>query len=543
MADELVQLVMVRGLRTLPVYLFGFIIAGTWLMPYLGHAECGPLAAHPTGVDDVYSRGWGIDARNTRFQPRSEIRADNVDRLQLKWAYALHSSSPRSYPLVTRDTIYIGDSGYGLVALDRDSGCERWVFSHSGEISSAILHGRVDGRDLLMFNDRTDGVYAIDANSGELAWHAAVDDEPVPWYSGTPLITANTVYVPVSSLEVVLAVNPFYGCCTTSGGMAAFDLATGAKRWYRPTIEGPAIKTGSHFGFVQKHGPSGAPVWATPSFHAKHQLLFFGTGQNYSHPTTTTSDAIFALDAQTGAVRWVEQFTADDAYTAACNNVELNHPNCPKPMGPDVDFGAPTVLTRSADGRDILLAGQKSADVHALDPVTGERIWSRSLGRGGIIGGVHWGLAVNEALGLAYVPISDKGIRGFPSPGTPAPGMYALDIATGALKWRHWREARCSDEECVYGLSAAPLATEDLIFVGSMDGYLEALHAESGEVLWSYDAWREFATQGGGTAVGGAFDAHGPAVADDLLIVTAGYGYVGRQRGGNALIVFQLHQP
>jgi hypothetical protein len=40
--------------------------------------------------------------------------------------------------------------------------------------------------------------------------------------------------------------------------------------------------------------------------------------------------------------------------------------------------------------------------------------------------------------------------------------------------------------------------------------------------------------------VGGAFDAHGPMVADDLLVVTAGYGYVGRQRAGNAMLVFRL---
>jgi hypothetical protein len=39
---------------------------------------------------------------------------------------------------------------------------------------------------------------------------------------------------------------------------------------------------------------------------------------------------------------------------------------------------------------------------------------------------------------------------------------------------------------------------------------------------------------------GGAFDAHGPMLADDLLVVTSGYGYVGRQRGGNALLVFQV---
>ncbi|MCP5184999.1 MAG: PQQ-binding-like beta-propeller repeat protein [Pseudomonadales bacterium] len=120
---------------------------------------------------------------------------------------------------------------------------------------------RIDGRPALLFNDRLSGLYAIDARSGERIWHAAVDDEPVPWYSGTPLVTSDTVYLPVASLEVGLAVNPLYGCCTTSGGIAAFDLRTGRKRWYLPTIPEPARETGSHWGFVQEYGPSRAAVW------------------------------------------------------------------------------------------------------------------------------------------------------------------------------------------------------------------------------------------------------------------------------------------
>jgi polyvinyl alcohol dehydrogenase (cytochrome) len=336
--------------------------------------------------------------------------------------------------------------------------------------------------------------------------------------------------------------NPFYGCCTTSGGMAALDLATGIQRWFLPTIpEGPK-RTGSHWLFVDEYGPSGAAVWASPSYNAARQWLYFGTGQNYSHPTTDTSDAIFAVDAATGAVQWRRQFTANDAYTAACNNIELNHPNCPKPTGPDVDFGAPTMLVNAKSGRQLLIAGQKSAEVHALDPDTGEVVWSTRLGRGGIIGGVHWGMAVNEALGLLFVPISDKAIEGFPAPGDPSPGLYALDIETGARRWVYTRPSRCDETECVFGLSAAVTAANDVVVIGSMDGMLEVLDARSGERLWSHDAWREYEAVNDTATSGGAFDAHGVVLADDLLIAVAGYGYVGRQRGGNALLVFRIPQ-
>ena len=92
--------------------------------------------------------------------------------------------------------------------------------------------------------------------------------------------------------------------------------------------------------------PSGAPVWGAPTLDEKRDLVFFGTGQNYSHPTTDTSDAVFALDATTGERRWVRQFTAGDAYNLSCDIVP-GLPNCPDPPGPDLDFGAPPILQRS----------------------------------------------------------------------------------------------------------------------------------------------------------------------------------------------------
>jgi len=521
---------------------FSFVLLATLLsIPWSPSANAASnCTAEPTpSLSKSYSQGWGIDHRNTRYQPQSTLTAKTVPNLQLKWVYGLAETTPRSYPLITEDTIFVGDGGRGVVALDRETGCERWVYEHVGPISSALIRGTIGRRPIIIFNDRLKGVYAIDATNGEFIWHASVSDEPVPWYSGTPLVTATTVFAPVASLEVVLATNPLYGCCTTSGGMAAFAIATGEKRWYVPTIDAPAQKTHTHWLFVQNYGPSGAPVWGAPSYDAQTDRLFFGTGQNYTHPATDTSDAIFALQGSTGEKLWVEQFTAHDVYTAACNIEALNHPNCGKPTGPDVDFGAPTVLARTRAGRQLLIAGQKSAEAHAMDPASGERVWSTRLGRGGIIGGVHWGLAVNEAENLLYVPVSDKEVIGFPAPGKPTPGMYALDLDTGERRWHYARDSRCEREECVFGLSAAPLATNDILISGSMDGYLEILAANSGKVLWTFDAWQAFDAVNSVPTTGGAFDAHGPMVADDLLVVSAGYGYVGQQRGGNALLVFQ----
>jgi polyvinyl alcohol dehydrogenase (cytochrome) len=357
----------------------------------------------------------------------------------------------------------------------------------------------------------------------------------VPLYSGTPLLHGDTLFVPISSLEIGLAANPLYGCCTTSGAVAGLRAATGETIWYRRTIDSPAQVTGRHLLFVEEQGPSGAPVWGAPTVDAARGLVFFGTGQNYSHPTTGTSDAIFAVDMGSGEVRWVRQFTEQDAYNMSCD-ISRSHPNCPTPLGPDLDFGAPPVLLRSG-GSELLIAGQKSGDVYALHPDSGEVAWTRRIGRGGALGGIHWGLAANEQLGLVLVPVSD--VPAYAPDRDPEPGLHALDIATGAVRWAHGRKPRCDQWVCSAGLSAAITATPDLVFAGSLDGYLEAYDAASGDVLWSHDSWREYDTVNGVPASGGSFDAHGPMVLENLVIVSSGYDTFG-QRPGNALLVFEL---
>ena len=53
-------------------------------------------------------------------------------------------------------------------------------------------------------------------------------------------------------------------------------------------------------------------------------------------------------------------------------------PSCPLgQLGPDHDFGASPVLV-SAGGKDILLIGQKSSQVHAVDPDTGRLLWQKT---------------------------------------------------------------------------------------------------------------------------------------------------------------------
>jgi polyvinyl alcohol dehydrogenase (cytochrome) len=194
-----------------------------------------------------------------------------------------------------------------------------------------------------------------------------------------------------------------------------------------------------------------------------------------------------------------------------------------------------------AAGRPYLIAGQKSGDLHALDPTTGEVIWSRRLGLGGALGGIHWGMAANEATGTIFVPVSDIEAGQSDRSVEPQAGLFAVDVATGATRWQHARKGRCDERVCFGGLSAAIVATSELVVAGSLDGMLEVYDGATGTVLWSDDSWKTFTAVNGVETSGGAFDAHGPMIAGDQIIVSSGYDSF-YQKPGNALLVYRLRE-
>jgi outer membrane protein assembly factor BamB len=123
-----------------------------------------------------------------------------------------------------------------------------------------------------------------------------------------------------------------------------------------------------------------------------------------------------AMDLKTGAVRWNAQMTEKDNFVVGCPK-DVTGPvagNCPTPLGPDVDFGASPILIKMKNGKDMLVAGQKSSEVYGIDPDTkGKVLWKIKLGRGGAGGGVRWGMASEG--GLVYVALNDAGPGGSPS--------------------------------------------------------------------------------------------------------------------------------
>jgi polyvinyl alcohol dehydrogenase (cytochrome) len=541
---------MTQLLANLPMYAFNSrrVLLAVLMLVLSGSALAAAQCPQQASLQGMSSSGWGIDPHNRRFQADATITAANVADLELAWAFGLdESTSPHSYPLVTEDTVFIGSESGRLYALDRDTGCTRWVFESDGNIRTAIVHGTLtlDGeeRTLLFFGTFGARAYAVDASSGALVWEKLMDGHRFSTLTGTPVFHDGRLYVPVSAYEVIAAVAPMYGCCSFRGSVAALDAATGEEIWRRYTIEEEAAVTDTRWLFIEKKGPSGAPVWQAPVVDARRGLLYFATGENYSDPPTDTSDAVFAVALSDGSVRWHHQFTEGDAWNAACGAGWLDG-NCPEADGPDYDFGAPPILARTPYGRELLYAGQKSSMVYAMEPGTGELVWQQRVGRGGKLGGIHWGMAVNEKLGLLYVPVSDRGGAG-PHEGdnATARGLHALSLQDGSVRWSVPEPGNCEGREgCFPGISAAILATDDLVIGGGLDGGLSAYAADSGERLWYYDTWKAYEAVNGLETEGGPLDVHGPLIVGDMLFITSGYQSFG-QKGGNAFLAFRLPRP
>src|SRR5690606_15595698 len=95
-----------------------------------------------------------------------------------------------------------------------------------------------------------------------------------------------------------------YECCDEHGAVAALDAATGKKLWTWHTMKNAEYNGRVTEAGVKQRGPSGAPIWSTPSIDAKRGLVYATSGQNTSLPATTTSDAVLAIDIEKGELVW-----------------------------------------------------------------------------------------------------------------------------------------------------------------------------------------------------------------------------------------------
>ena len=95
-------------------------------------------------------------------------------------------------------------------------------------------------------------------------------------------------------------------CCTFRGSVVALDGDDGSLRWKTYTIERYAEYLGTNELGISRFGPSGVPVWSGISVDDKRKLVYVGNGNQFTEPVVAESDAVMALDINTGEKRWVK---------------------------------------------------------------------------------------------------------------------------------------------------------------------------------------------------------------------------------------------
>lgn len=265
--------------------------------------------------------GWGINDKNHRFIAETDagISRDSLARLQVKWVFALpDTNAPHTQPFITPDTVFIGDEPGIVYALDRETGCEKWRFDaestvrtalrfmsyedHSAEIGGEKTSGRQ--RKLLTFGTASGEVFGIDPLTGQQQWRRNADEHPNTMVTGSAVDHSGVIFQPVSSLEAMAALNPFYTCCNFRSSVIALDPVKGELLWRSYMIKEEPRLVKENLIWPDHYGPSGAPVWSQPTLDIKRNRLYVGTGENYSSPATETSDAIVAVDLATGEMLW-----------------------------------------------------------------------------------------------------------------------------------------------------------------------------------------------------------------------------------------------
>jgi polyvinyl alcohol dehydrogenase (cytochrome) len=478
--------------------------------------------------------GWGADNANTRFQDAksSGLAADQVLRLKLKWAFGFpYGAEIYSQPTIAAGRVFIGgDTGF-IYSLDAATGCVYWSYQAQAGVRTAPSIGPVTGKGsakyAVYFGDTRSNVYGLDAATGELLWKEHVEDHPLSRIVGAPKLYNGRLYVPVSSGEEGISASPRYPCCTFRGSVLALDANTGRQIWKTYIIPEPVKPTRKNSAGVQLYGPAGAAVWNSPTIDVKRHALYVGTGDAYTEPAAKTSDAVVALDLNSGKMLWSFQDIKNDAWMIGC--AEDKPPdNCPKDLGPDYDFSISPILRTLPNGRQVLVASGKSGYVLALDPdKKGAAVWKTGLAEKPPIftGLIVFGGAADEQ--AAYFALNQVG------------GVAALYLATGERKWfTPLAPADIPGEPPRPGQSAAVTSIPGIVFSGGWDGMLRALSTENGRVVWEYNTVREYPTVNGVAGKGGSMGAPGPTVAGGMLFV--GSGYVGVSNGlpGNVLLAF-----
>jgi alcohol dehydrogenase (cytochrome c) len=271
------------------------------------------LTAQPVGEDWTSYNG---DYSGRRYSSLQQINASNVPRLAAAWIFhPANSQSLEVTPIVVRGLMFITSSN-DVFALDARTGRELWHYHRpvsSGLLDDAAAHKNrgVGVWQNYVFVETDDAhLVKLDARSGNVLWDVAYADK-TKHYGATsaPLVVKDAVIVGTSG-----------GDSGVRGFVAAYDAATGTRKWRFWTIPGPGeFGSSSWPGDSYLHG--GGTTWMPGTYDPQLNALYWTTSNaspdfvGDSRPGDDLYTAcVLALDPDSGKLKWYFQFTPHDLF-------------------------------------------------------------------------------------------------------------------------------------------------------------------------------------------------------------------------------------
>ena len=500
-------------------------------------AASGTWTYRPSGLDWT---GWGSESDKLALPACAgrELSAAAIPASETEMGFGIPNVRiVRSQPAVYRgQSLGRRQRRHRLLARRLRTGCTFWATKAGSPIRSGIIVGRRRASSK-PFSSATPAATFTRSTSppGKLLWAKRADDHPNATITGTPTFYDGRLYVPVSSGEEGARRRAEYECCTFRGSVVALDAATGKKIWQGYMATDAPAAVGKTKDGHNIFAPSGMAIWSAPTIDIVKHRIYVGTGDNYSEPGTKTSDAVVALDMDTGKILWSRQFDKDDVYKIDCGDPP--RAGCSPPTNPEFDLGASPILVdlghkkRAPDPRPEKRPRLRRRSRRARENFSGTRAPA-------------WAVCSAECSG-APRPTARTSTSPFPisrskaaRPIQPkAAASRAYRVSDGKLLWKT-PPPGCGDRRpCSPAQSQAVTAIPGAVFSGSIDGHLRAYATADGKIIWDFDTARDFDTVNKVAAHGGSLDVGGPIVAGGMVFVVSGYPGFGAMPG-NVLLAF-----
>jgi alcohol dehydrogenase (cytochrome c) len=470
--------------------------------------------------DDVLVYGMGYQGQ--RYSPLTQINKQNVGKMVPVWSYSLNDlQGGEGFPIVKDGVVYVTTHN-ATAAVDALTGKPIWrvVHEYPPESLKVVCCGIVnrgaaiyEGMIIRALMD--DRLTALDAKTGKEIWTVKSPD-PVTSangyaMTGAPLVVNGVVIIGVAGAEF-----------SQRGLLEGYDAKTGKHLWRLYTIPAKG-EPGSDTWEGDSNLTGGGSSWVTGTYDPELDLVYWGIGNPSPwNPRARKGDnlftnSVFAVRPKTGERVWYFQTTPHDPFdydavqTPILGSVNVGGTSRKVVMQPNrngflyvLDAKDGKLLAANAFGKVNWASG---VDLKTGRPIVTDVFKGAIEGKNvtvwpSVAGVTNWQHAsFSPRTGLLYINTLHVGMTyEAPEPPKLAPGkpsgtptvkrttvtddpnirgyLKAVDPMTGKSKWETPYKSP--------NYSSTMVTASDLVFTGVMTGEFQALDAETGKVLWSF---------------------------------------------------------